>query len=297
MDPYLALTPLLVLGIIGLIRFIGCNWFWGLEPTAVRVDPVETLNKVEADQRVTLSWTYSFNADITGFRVDVTGGPFDPVPPLGASARSVIVTGLINGTLYTFSVVVERGTDASEPVIITAIPGVTSYILDAARITGTERSDFAGWVGMEIFVMANPIIVTQLGRIIARANSGIHEVKIVRPTTTPAGQPVDGNDVVSINVSPVYQENPQDPTDNNAGTFAWTALPEPVTLQPNTTYFVVSLEVINGDLWYQEQPLPTTGVAALQSSIFTLPTGPDAGKYQRPTQGLGRCFVPVSFRY
>jgi fibronectin type III domain protein len=295
MDAYLALTPLLVLGIIGLIRFIGCNWFWGLEPTVARVEPVDGLQFVSADQRVTLSWGYLSTADITGFRIDVTGGNFDPVPPLGASARSVIVTGLTNGTLYTFSVVAERGTNASEARTVQAAPGVTSYILDAAKITGFEHPGFTGFVGMEIFVGANPIIVTQLGRIVVRANSGLHQVKIVKPVTTPSGLPVDGVDVVSVNVMTIYMENPQDPADNNAGTFAWTPLPQPATLQPNTIYFVVSAEIAGADLWYDQQPFPTTGVASLRYALNTIVGGPDDGKYVRGNANQG--YVPVSFRY
>lgn len=293
MDAYLALTPLLVLGIIGLIRFIGCNWFWGLEPTVARVEPVENLQKVEADQRVTLSWTYSSNADITGFRIDVAGGPFDPVPPLGASARSVTVTGLMNGTLYTFSVTAERGTTASEAATVMATPGVTSFVADDPPITGTLRNNYSGLVGMEIMVGPNPIRVTQLGRIVAATNSGVHQVKIVSPVTTPAGQPVDGIDVISVSVTTVAAVD-----QSNVGKFAWTPLLQPVTLQPNTIYFVVSAEITGGDLWYDEQPLQTTGVAALLFSTYTFPTGdPNAGKYGRSTMGQGRCFVPVSFRY
>jgi hypothetical protein len=291
MDAYLVLTPLLVLGIIALIRFIGCNWVFGLEPTVAEVKPVDALQGVTADRRVTLSWTYLSTENITGFRVDVTGGPFDQVMPPGIAARSAEITGLTNGVTYTFSVFAEREPYASEPATIMRTPGVTSFVIDEPAITGSPRNDYSGFAGMEIMVGPDPITVTQLGRIVVASNSGIHEVKIVRPATTPVpGQPVAGIDEISVSVPTIAQVD-----QSNVGKFAWAALPQPVTLQPNTIYFVVSAEIAAGDLWYEEQPVPTTAVAALQFATFTLPTGPDAGKYQR--NSAGRVYVPVSFRY
>ena len=292
MDAYLVLTPLLVLGIIALIRFIGCNWVFGLDETILKVQAVEDLQALAGDGRVNLSWSYSSGANGTGFRIDVAGGPFVPVPPLGASARFADVTGLTNGTQYDFSVVAERGTDASEAVIVSATPGVRSFVIDQPPIFGSPRNNYTGWAGMQIMVGPNPIIVTQLGRIVAATNSGVHEVKIVEPATTPVpGVPVAGNDVVP----PVSVTTVVEVSQANVGTFAWTPLPQPLTLKANTIYFIVSSETDGGDLFYEEQPVPTTAVAALQRSIFTETMGPDAGKYKGAN--AGRCFVPVSFRY
>ena len=290
MDAYLALTPLLVLGIIGLICFIGCNWLYGLDETKLKVDPVGDLMPTAGNNRVHLTWSYPSSASVTGFRIDVTGGTFDAVPPLGAAARFTDVTGLTNGTTYTFAVVAERGSDASDPVTVSATPGITSFVIDDPPISGMSRNDYGGWVGIEIMVGPNPIIVTQLGRIVAATNSGVHEVKIVTPVTTPSGPPVAGVDVVSASVTTVAKLD-----QSNVGKFEWATLPQAVTLQPNKIYFVVSAEIDGGDLWFEQQPLPTTGVAALLYSTYTFTTGPDAGKYVTGMQATG--FVPVSFRY
>jgi hypothetical protein len=40
-DPFVLLTPLLLLGVMALLRFVGCNEFWGLDETAVRPDRPE----------------------------------------------------------------------------------------------------------------------------------------------------------------------------------------------------------------------------------------------------------------
>jgi hypothetical protein len=287
MDPYLALTPVFVLGIIGLIRFIGCNQVFGLDETSLRVDPVGDLHGTAADQRVGLTWTYPSSSSVTGFRIAVAGGPFDMPASLDDSARSVDITGLTNGVLYTFSVIAELGSDASEPVTISLAPGVTSFVTGNPAII-TEQNSYPGWQGIEIRVGANDIRVTQLGRIIATNNSGTHEIKIVSPATTPSGAPVAGIDQVSAIVTTVAQAG-------NVGTFAWAVLPQPYTLQANTTYFIVSLEAGGGDLWYDEQPVPTTDVATLEYSIRVRLTDPDIGTYQRGQ--AGRAYGPVSFRY
>jgi hypothetical protein len=288
MDAYLILTPLLVLGIIGLIRFIGCDVVLGLE---LRLGPVDALEAVAGDSRINLSWSYPATGPGDGFRIDVAGGPFDAVPPLGKAARSAEVTGLTNGTQYTFSVVVEKGSDVSAAVTISATPGVTSFVKDEAKISGQLRNNHSGFVGMEIMVGPNPIIVTQLGRLVAPTNSGVHQVKIAKPVTTPVpGQPVAGMDVVSASVPTVVV-----PDQSNVGDFSWVPLPQPEILEANTIYFVVSSELNGADLWYDEQPLLTNAVAALLSSIYTIETGADAGKYQR--NAPGQVYVPVSFRY
>ena len=207
---------------------------------------MEALQAVAGDSRVTLSWSYPPDGLGNGFRIDVAGGPFDAVSPLGKEARSADVTGLTNGIQYSFSVVAERGSDVSAAVTISATPGVTSFVIDPPPIFASVRNNYSGLVGMEIMVGSSPIVVTQLGRIVATTNSGVHEVKIVRPVTTPVtGVPVAGIDVVSANVTTVAQVSQA-----NVGTFAWTPLPQPVTLQANTIYFIVSSEIDGGDLWY-----------------------------------------------
>jgi hypothetical protein len=290
MDHYLALTPLLLLGIVGLVRFIGCDIVFGLELREPVPPPVEDLQAVPADHRVTLSWTYPSSASASTFRIDVTGGASDPHDPLDSAARTAEITGLTNGTVYTFTVIAETGTQASTPVTISAVPGVTSFVIDQPKITGMQRNNYPGWLGIEIMVGPTPVIVTQVGRIVGPGNSGTHPVKIVHPVTTPAGAPVDGVDLASASVTTIAQLD-----GSNVGTFAWAALAQPVTLQPNTIYFIVSLEMAGGDVFFDQQVLATTGVASLQFSTAVRLTDPDMGKYQRSQPGQG--FVPVSFRY
>ena len=57
-------------------------------------------------------------------------------------------------------------------------------------VLGTLRNDYSGWVGMQIVVGANPLTVSQLGRMMAPGNSGTHTVKLLKAsdeTDVPGG--------------------------------------------------------------------------------------------------------------
>jgi hypothetical protein len=45
------------------------------------------------------------------------------------------------------------------------------------------------------------------------------------------------------------------------GQNAYATLPAVVSLSANTTYYLVSEETLDGDMWYDLEPITTTGVA------------------------------------
>ena len=107
------------------------------------------------------------------------------------------------------------------------LSGQTSKFVTARTLGGSLRSDFSGWLGMQITVGASPITVTRLGRIYAGAPAGSHTLKIVQQSTA---QDVPG---ASVTVSTAGR------TPNE---FVYGSLAAPVTLAANTTYYVVSQE-------------------------------------------------------
>ena len=272
------------------------GWY-GLDETVAIVPPVEDLKPLALDARVTLSWSYPSGANVSRFKIGVVnvadGTSVPVVSPLDASARFVDVPGLTNGTEYEFSVVAERGTDASAAVTVFATPGVTSFVIDQPPIFGSLKSDYTGWRGMQIRVGPNPIIVTQFLAVLSpQPIPAFTRSKIAlsgHAESSLPGVPVAGNDEVSVSVTTVA-----DLSNANVGTFAWTPLPHPYTLQAHTIYFIVSSETAGGDLLYDAPSVQTTPVAALEFAISTLTTGPDAGEYQSIS---GVVDVPVSFRY
>lgn len=126
---------------------------------------------------------------------------------------------------------------------------VTSYNLNNQPL----RNDFSGWIGMKLTVGASPLTVNALGRIFVPGNTGTHTVKLVRAS--------DGSDVPGGSAS-------VNTTGGTAGQFQYVALPSPVTLTPNDTYYLVSEEVNGGDQWYDHGTLVAGNVAAVNSSVY-----------------------------
>src|SRR5205814_476917 len=60
----------------------------------------------------------------------------------------------------------------------TIASGATSYV--TSTVLGPVRNDYSGWVGMQIVVGADPLTVSQLGRMMAPGNTGTHTVKLVK---------------------------------------------------------------------------------------------------------------------
>ena len=149
----------------------------------------------------------------------------------------------------------------------------TSYLTSATL--GTLRNNFTGWVGMSVTIGGSPLTVTALGRIVVSGNSGTHAVKLVTAT---------GADVVggSANVTP----------SGVAGTFSYGTLSAPLTLNANTTYYVVSRETAGGDFWYDyDTTLRTVSAASLTNSVYSNGVG------YVVLAGSGHSYGPVSFLF
>ena len=74
-------------------------------------------------------------------------------------------------------------------------------------------------------------------------NSGTHTIKFVLAS--------DGSDVPGGSASVIM-------AGGTVGQFNYTALANPITLQPNTVYYLVSQELIGGDFWYDYNLISTT---------------------------------------
>jgi hypothetical protein len=134
------------------------------------------------------------------------------------------------------------------PVDFRYTPGAapTGSNLVSSVTAGTARNDFGGWVGGSFTTGASPVTLTQLGRLFLSGNSGTHTVKVV----TSNGADVPGA-FVSVNLS-----------GGVPGAFNYAPLGSSVTLNPNTTYYIVSKETAGGDLWYDFNTVVQTGSSA-----------------------------------
>src|SRR5262249_24505361 len=142
---------------------------------------------------------------------------------------------------------------------------------------GTIRNNYTGWVGMAVRVGASPVSVSALGRFVAQSNSGAHTVKIVDGSS---GADVPGASVVVSTSSAT------------PGKFAYTNLPNAVTLNDNSSYFIVSQETFGGDQWYDHySTLQTSAVASVTSAAYS-----SGGTYIL-AGSLGQSYGPVDFQY
>lgn len=153
-------------------------------------------------------------------------------------------------------------------------PGATSYVT-SARV-GSSRSDFSGWVGMAIKVGSSPLTVSSLGRMAAPGNNANHVVKLVNA----AGVDIAGGSATVVTAGATQWS------------FAYTPLANPVVLNANTTYFLVSQETAGGDVWYDwDTTLQTTSAATLTGAVWAL-----TNTYS-VVGSAGHSYVPVDLKF
>src|SRR3989338_7962199 len=154
-----------------------------------------------------------------------------------------------------------------------------SVLLTSGCTTSELRNNFSGWVGFQFKVGSAPLTVSQLGRYVVSGSSRPHAVKLVNGN----GTDVSGGSV-TVNTAPVP-----------AGTYAYTSLPQPITLQANATYILVSQELENGDLWYN---YPNNQVTFTSAATFISPAwaSNNTTEYNFPNAGA-QTFGPVNLVY
>ena len=76
-----------------------------------------------------------------------------------------------------------------------------------------------------------------------------------------------------------------------AGTFVYTDLPSPVNLTIGSTYYLVSLEIANGDMWYETGAISTKTDAIVSKSAYFNGTNWIA------TGSANTSYVPPNMKY
>jgi hypothetical protein len=95
------------------------------------------------------------------------------------------------------------------------------------------RDDRSGWFGMKFTTGASAIIVGELGRWVVPGNSDTHTVRLLNVNT---GAILGSSNVVTAGAP--------------SGQFKYNPLVSAVTLEPNTSYYVISQESAGGDQWF-----------------------------------------------
>jgi len=296
-DWFVLLTPLLMLGVIALVRFVGCNQVFGLGETVLIEEAPTNLHATAGDRRINLTWDYE-QGDATSFTIyyhEVVMGQVDNVADY-VEYQGAVVTETIegqvqhesssltdhleNGHTYIFRVVAhtQKGSSALDKCVPSnpATPGVTPFV--TLVTPGGLRNDFTGWVGMAV-QMNDDVIVTQLGRLVLANNVGTHDVQIVDPGQANA---VVAKVALSMPAGPI-------------GEFAYGPVTPPVTLMKNRLYYFVTHEDNGGDNFYNINGLvvSTSPIGTILSAVYNTLAPDTYVLYGSNNQTYG----PVNFTY
>lgn len=139
------------------------------------------------------------------------------------------------------------------------------------------RNNFGGYVGFEVTIGANPVVVYSVGRVCVSGNSEAHTVEFVNVAT---GTVVPGGSA-SVSMSGCQ-----------AGQFVYTALNEPISLPAGGKYYIASSETYNGDQWYDYGGITSSvSVATVNNAVYS-----DNGNWY-PFGATNTSYGPVSFQY
>jgi hypothetical protein len=112
---------------------------------------------------------------------------------------------------------------------------------------------------------------------VAPGNSATHVVKLVSAT----GSDIAGGSV-TVNTSGA-----------TVGSFTYAPLSNPVTLSPNTTYYILSQETSGADLWYDlDTTLQTLNVASDVNAVYG-----SGSPYAAVGGSAGHSYGPLDFRF
>ncbi|MDO8591045.1 MAG: IPT/TIG domain-containing protein, partial [bacterium] len=187
----------------------------------------------------------------SGTQVTITGTGFtstgntvifgtSTINNLNSSSNTIIftVSNLTPPGVYQVLVTNANGKSNAMTFTVTSLLPIGTPILISGGTTGTLRNNFSGWVGFKFKVGSTSLSVSQLGRYVVKGSIGSHTVKLVAISGVSSGTDVPGGSVIVKTYGA------------KAETYAYTSLVFPVTLQANTTYMLVSQEIIGGDQWY-----------------------------------------------
>lgn len=117
-------------------------------------DMVTDLSAIASTGQVVLNWTEPTDVDLDSIKISVT--PSDEVFLVAAGLNSATISGLINGTAYTFSIcTVDKEGNKSEPVTVTAVPNTSFTVISPDQdnyspVAGTFSADGQGHLVMTL---------------------------------------------------------------------------------------------------------------------------------------------------
>lgn len=229
------------------------------------------------------SATAASGLQITNLQLKVdgndVGSPNTAAGPASTVSATLNTTTLANGahTLTAVATDSSNTSGASAAVIINVSnatpPPSPAFITGQAP--GASRNNFTGLVGMQFTTGSSALAVTSLGRMCVSSNTGTHLLKLVQAN----GSDLNGG---SANVSM---------SGCTPGQYQYAGLNATIALTPNTTYYLLSQETSNGDMWFDYGPVTVVaGAGTVNGPAYYF------GSYV--TEGFpSDAYGPVNFHY
>ncbi len=265
-DSYLLLTPVLMLLVVALVGFVGCDALFGIDHVPdpePALDPVTGVSLVPRDQAVDVDWSDYPNA--TAYTVHWGTNPGDHPNShtlAQGETRPFPVDQLQNGITFYFIVTATVGTketpDSEEQSTVPGIYGVPTNLIETATFGAPRKFD--GQMGIGIVIGAKRIQAIGVRRAVVAGNSQVHRVRIIDKAS---GMEVAGGDVPTAGVG--------------AGAFAQADVTPGRILDANTTYYILSDESGTGDEFFDASNslISTTMAVSRQFAAY----GDFAGTY------------------
>jgi hypothetical protein len=293
-DWYVLLAPIFLLGVIALLGFVGCNWFFGIEETRPKERPKapSNLQAVPGDNKVSLTWDDDPDPDdpitehsvFRGIASGTVKGDYEPGVTLTQSQIPYTDMTAKNGITYYYRVTAsnaEGESDLSEEASATPASPFGSFIIGLATPGTANAGGRAGFFGMAAHVVGpGAITIQKLGRSFELGMTTPHQVRIVDA----ASKAVLGSTTVDMNSS----------SGGLGGLFKYGDLNPPVTLAAGAAFYVLSEEFQGGDRFYeQDTTVATRAEARIDSAMESDPQG----VAYVPAGLIGHTYGPVDFQY
>ena len=290
MDLFVLGAPFYFLVVIALFGFVGCNWFYGLDPTKPiePPDPPANFHLVAGDNQVEVLWDIDPEADrYNVFRAEMSGTIADDYPvSTGLSQSQLPYTdhNVSNGKTYFYRVSVKKDnyeSELSQEELAMPMSPFGSFITGIATPGSPNPAGRAGWFGMAVSVVGpGSITIQKLGRAFDLGMATAHRLRIIDASS----KMELGSTSVDIN-SPTGGYNDQ---------FKYGDLNPPVPRAPGEDFYVLSEEFNNGDRFYEQDETVSTRAEARIMSAMESDT---QGVTYTPANGIGHTYGPVDFQY
>jgi hypothetical protein len=198
------------------------------------------------------------------------------VTPTAVAAVNGRVAGIMDGTTITWNnagAVANKSYGPVNFIYATSSPFITAQTL------GTATTGLTDWVGMKVTTGSESLTVNSLGRMFRTGNTQIHKVRITRIS--------DGATISEVSVPMTGGVN---------GQFKYVNLASPVTLAPNTGYYIASEET-GTDQWYDSNTtVATSSLATINGRVSGFKIG-TAITWNETGGVANKAYGPVDFTY